>query len=920
MYPSPTHCAPHPYVDPRWLQQPAYTGLQSDVFGNVATDQGQSIHGHILPPTNPLANEPSNTTVTDHPPQNLVRQLHVHTAVNSDDGTPSLRIQEDNPASHAKSGSREPCMSKNAQPALAITPPNIQHARRRPGETILGDDLNFIRLRPDEIRGDHVCRVSSRCRKVRDLWLRMIEGDDDSDEVWLWVDGDEEWFQQNGRTIGGGNCPKLNKEDWIAAQSALQRRTERTQLTPRPVPKKTANLTSEDLARLREATPAQRFAAIYWLICTSRRKEETDFQLGLSSRTEFGLMDLITQWYWAILMDSRWIAQFPECPTLWKEFEEKRKEMGCKCTLKHWVPSEWIDVWDANPEKIYDKLYGDDHSRDIPLLPIQLAFSLVIVHNFRGHTKFDEASLVFFARIVASKSLSGNAQRDADERFWPLCSHVERNIQHPPWIDVYPEVMQRAVQHFSCEVGPYSQLHSSSSAEMLQDEYLDGLPVGFADDVPNLVALVGTIVWILAPHFSDDPSRWHRIWTAVVYMFLEFKDTLPLPYLTGAQRELRNHLERLRLGGGPCFRDDSGLDDDFWTIYSAIIIHVKGLNLGASGACCPEEAILVDDPPSSPPHALTQSSDNIVDPDQPAWSVLASSPLPSQNLGSGESEDAEMDRWLLHAASSPLSCSLRFPNLGSADLAPAEMAFRSLLRDTSLTPAERQETFDAVISTLITLASATGLRFPVESLPPAVISKKRLTLPASSSSNIVEFGANGEQDTPAQLTEPSKLLCFTEESTEGQQVSAPTTQPGDVMILRLNSVPNGNLKKRHKIASIKKILIDMLCAIDFPLHNHYLPWSTLEGDLRKHGYEITNWPSGVLRENDKGINTLSAGHIHKLYAAFTQVRDEDRPRFVRRVDQSTGRGRVTGSECSELEEEARERPLRWEGEEDEDEV
>jgi hypothetical protein len=84
--------------------------------------------------------------------------------------------------------------------------------------------------------------------------------------------------------------------------------------------------------------------------------------------------------------------------------------------------------------------------------------------------------------------------------------------------------------------------------------------------------------------------------------------------------------------------------------------------------------------------------------------------------------------------------------------------------------------------------------------------------------------------------------------------------------------------------------------IEFPLHNRYLPWSTLEGDLQKHGYEITNWPSGVPRENDKGIHTLSAGHVHKLYLALTQARVEDRPRFVRRVDQSTGMSSIAWCE------------------------
>ncbi|KIJ10897.1 hypothetical protein PAXINDRAFT_16179 [Paxillus involutus ATCC 200175] len=378
------------------------------------------------------------------------------------------------------------------------------------------------------------------------------------------------------------------------------------------------------------------------------------------------------------------------------------------------------------------------------------------------------------------------------------------------------------------------------------------------------------------------------------------------------QLELRGHLERIWLDRRPCFRHRYTLDHDFWTIYSAIIVHVKSLNLGpifegcpdchaayltvvtgsgfnaeTSRASCLEDSVPVENPPSSPPQALAQGGNNIGDPEQATSSAPASPPLQSQYLGSTESGDAEIDPWSLQAASSPPSFPLRSRNLGSVELGDAEMlvAFRSF-RDTSLAPAERQQTLDAVISTLVTLASTTGLRLPGVLLPPAAQSEKRPTLSASSSSNIVESGANDEQHPPAQFSEPRGLLCFTEVN-QGQQFSAPMTQPGYVTTFNFDSAPNSDLKKRHKIAEIKRILIDMLREINFPLHNNYLPWSTLEVDLQKHGYEITNWPSGVLRENDKGINTLNAEHVQKLYLALTQANDDDRPRFVRRVDRPT---------------------------------
>ncbi|KAF8834852.1 hypothetical protein BDN67DRAFT_975709, partial [Paxillus ammoniavirescens] len=78
---------------------------------------------------------------------------------------------------------------------------------------------------------------------------------------------------------------------------------------------------------IREATPAQRFAALYWLICTSRRKEELDLQHGWSSRSNFALRDVIDPWFWAFGS----LASFPEQPEAWNDFLEKRKAMRCDC-------------------------------------------------------------------------------------------------------------------------------------------------------------------------------------------------------------------------------------------------------------------------------------------------------------------------------------------------------------------------------------------------------------------------------------------------------------------------------------------------------------------------------------------------------------------------------------------------------------
>ncbi|KIJ09515.1 hypothetical protein PAXINDRAFT_17388 [Paxillus involutus ATCC 200175] len=629
-----------------WLLNPpsGHTAPQSDTFVNAAfslvtppgsyqtllpprSHDNQSTYEGIFPETNSSAKASSGTTFLDHPPQNFVRQ-HGDDSESSGDGSSSLRtgpevsypirIQEGSPASHGRLSASVPMRG----------PYSPSEDMPNPGETVLCDDLNFVTLHPDGLGRDHVCRVSfvywvlqrslawhgcESCPKARELWLQMIEGNDDVDEIWLWVDGDEEWIRQNHDASVLWSYSKLEEEDWVAAQSALRRRIERTQLTPCPVPKTTADLTLERRAHLQGATRAQRFAAIDWLIRTSRRKEDPDFQIGWSSQSKFGLGNLIN-WWFHDKPNFRSIARFPEQPEAYKEFEEKRKAMGCKCldrgySTRKSVP-EWVGMmrllrpeWNLDVEciytyncdacksraaEIYDRLYGDDHSRDIPLLPIQLAFSLVVVDNFYEYMDYSGAPMPFF-KAVATKSLSPNAQREADHRFWPLYSPGERDTSHSPWVNAYPKVMQQSLVAQSCEVGPYSRLHSLPHVEAeSQGEYLDELPVGFADDAPNLITLIGAVVWISACRLLDRAEAWHWVWED----FFKFKDILPLPELAGTQLELRNHLQRLWLEDSSCFRhvDHIYEDDDynFLTIYAAIIIYVKSLNLGPKFEGCPK--------------------------------------------------------------------------------------------------------------------------------------------------------------------------------------------------------------------------------------------------------------------------------------------------------------------------------------------
>ncbi|KAF9231144.1 hypothetical protein BU15DRAFT_68582 [Melanogaster broomeanus] len=151
---------------------------------------------------------------------------------------------------------------------------------------------------------------------------------------------------------------------------------------------------------------------------------------------------------------------------------------------------------------------------------------------------------------------------------------------------------------------------------------------------------------------------------------------------------------------------------------------------------------------------------------------------------------------------------------------------------------------------------------------------------------------SNEEQIVDRIIQPSALLNsnpppFPEGVIQGEQTLVQSTNSADVPISRFTSAPDGDLKKNQKIEEIKQILIEMLREIRFPLRKNRLPWFTLEGDLQKHGYMLVNWPSRVPRENDKGIRSLNAAQVDRLYFSVKQGRDTDRLRFESCVDELT---------------------------------
>jgi len=101
---------------------------------------------------------------------------------------------------------------------------------------ILADDIACVKLSTDDLALQEDFRIVIILKailegtrqnwwfhpKARELWIRMIEGNDLTDDVWLWMDGDEEWLQEHlDSDFLKYRLPEIPKGDWVDAQSAL---------------------------------------------------------------------------------------------------------------------------------------------------------------------------------------------------------------------------------------------------------------------------------------------------------------------------------------------------------------------------------------------------------------------------------------------------------------------------------------------------------------------------------------------------------------------------------------------------------------------------------------------------------------------------------------------------------------------------
>ncbi|KIJ58614.1 hypothetical protein HYDPIDRAFT_119394 [Hydnomerulius pinastri MD-312] len=139
----------------------------------------------------------------------------------------------------------------------------------------------------------------------------------------------------------------------------------------------------------------------------------------------------------------------------------------------------------------------------------------------------------------------------------------------------------RALCH--SELDPY--LTFAPLAEDVQDEFLDALPVGFADDAPNPVIFLGTIAWILAchsPDFLSSSDGWHRSLHCTIFDLIELSVNS-----TEEALKLVEHIKQVNLESKAYCPSLQYCLGESLAIYAAITIFIKSKNLDSRFDGCP---------------------------------------------------------------------------------------------------------------------------------------------------------------------------------------------------------------------------------------------------------------------------------------------------------------------------------------------
>jgi len=158
-------------------------------------------------------------------------------------------------------------------------------------------------------------------------WLKLLEGGT-GDDIWLWVDGDEEIISMEERNSWRVNRIRMpTPTEWRKAASALSKRLERVQVGGSRDREESVHL-AERRRRVQEADPLTRFSMISWIVASSEAMRDVNASRGWNHRGRWDLRYLIGTW--ASTVQSSW---FPvtSMNDVFQTFDDAMKGAGHSC-------------------------------------------------------------------------------------------------------------------------------------------------------------------------------------------------------------------------------------------------------------------------------------------------------------------------------------------------------------------------------------------------------------------------------------------------------------------------------------------------------------------------------------------------------------------------------------------------------------
>jgi hypothetical protein len=194
-------------------------------------------------------------------------------------------------------------------------------------------------------------------------WLKLLDGGT-GDDIWLWVDGDEEIISMEGHSSWRAISIRMpTPSEWREAASALSKRLERVQVGGSRDREESVHL-AERRRRVQEADPLIRFSMISWIVASSEAMRDANASRGLNDRGRWDLNRLI--YTWVCTVQSSW---FPAATVIdvFQTFDDAMKRAGHTCHdrylmgLKQWIWMRSLLI----PDQRYDVVYLS------PLIPDQ---------------------------------------------------------------------------------------------------------------------------------------------------------------------------------------------------------------------------------------------------------------------------------------------------------------------------------------------------------------------------------------------------------------------------------------------------------------------------------------------------------------------------------------------------------------------